>query len=77
MQKVASVNQLVTYQLPWPRFKFNGDNRLQFLSGFPQVAVHFGFSVLIYLGTDNGEARPEQEGVELANVHEWDRLNAF
>ena len=62
--QTAAVNQLITDQLT--KFVFNGDNRLQFLSGFPEVAAHFGFTELIY-----GEppmARPDirDEGVELA-----------
>ena len=73
--QAAAVNQLITDQLT--KFIFDGDNRLQFLSGFPEVAAHFGFTALIY-----GEppmARPDirEEGVELAEVQEWDRLNAM
>ena len=71
MQAVA-VNQLMTEQLT--KFIFNGDNRLEFVSGFPEVAAHFGFTELIY-----GEpplARPDirDEGIEVADVQEWDRL---
>ena len=73
--QAAAVNQLITDQLT--KFIFDGDNRLQFLSGFPEVAAHFGVTALIY-----GEppmARPDirEEGVELAEVQEWDRLNAM
>ena len=37
--------QLNTTQLP--KFTFDGDNRLEFLQGFPDVAAHFGFMELI------------------------------
>ena len=30
-----------------PRFRFNGDNRLEFLSGWPDVCAHFGFRALL------------------------------
>ena len=52
--QAAAVNQLMTEQLT--NFIFNGDNRLEFLSGFPEVAAHFGFTELIYGGTAFGEA---------------------
>ena len=42
----AAVNQLITDQLT--KFVFDGDNRLQFLSRFPEVAAHFGFIELIH-----------------------------
>ena len=73
--QTAAVNQLITDQLT--KFQFNGDNRLEFLSGFPEVAAHFGFTELIY--GDPPMARPNimEEGVELAGVQEWDRLNAM
>ena len=65
--QTAAVNQLITDQLT--KFQFYGDNRLEFLSGFPEVAAHFGFTELIY-----GEpplARPDfpAVGVEVA-LHE-------
>ena len=44
--QTAAVNQLITDQLT--KFQFNGDNRLEFFSGFPEVAAHFGFTELIY-----------------------------
>ena len=73
--QTAAVNQLITDQLT--KFVFNGDNRLQFLSGFPEVAAHFGFTELIY-----GEppmARPDigEEGVEITDIQEWDRFNVL
>ena len=37
--------QVNTTQLP--RFLFDGDNRLDFLQGFQDVAAHFGFTELI------------------------------
>ena len=72
MEQAAAVNQLVTSQLP--RFKFNGDNRLQFLSGFPEIAAHFGFTRLIY---PPPLARPDEDSANPADVQEWDRLNAL
>ena len=74
MQQAAAVNQLVTSQLP--RFKFDGDNRLQFLSSFPEIAAHFGFSRLIY-PPPLARPDPDEEGVNPADVQEWDRLNAL
>ena len=73
--QTAAISQLITDQLT--KFQFNGDNRLEFLSGFPEVAAHFGFTELIY--GDPPMARPDirEEGVELAGVQEWDRLNAM
>ena len=61
--------QLNTSQLP--RFTFNGDNRLDFLGGFPDVAAHFGFTALIY---GDIQPRPQDDGEE---KDEWDRLNAL
>ena len=61
--------QLNTSQLP--RFTFNGDNRLDFLGGFPDVAAHFGFTALIY---GEIQARPGDDGEE---KDEWDRLNSL
>ena len=72
MQQAAAVNQLVLSQLPW--FKFDGDNRLQFLSSFPEIAAHFGFSRLIY---PPPLARPDEDSADPADVQEWDRLNAL
>ena len=75
MEQAAAVNQLVTYQLP--RFKFDGDNRLQFLSCFTEVAAHFGFTALLY--NQPPMARPDlaEDGSNLVDVQEWDRLNAL
>ena len=75
MQQAAAVNQLVTYQLP--KFKFDGDNRLQFLSGFPEVAAHFRFSALLY--DEPPMVRPilADDNANLADVMEWDRLNTL
>ena len=52
--------------------KFDGDNRLQFLSGFPEVAAHFGFSALLY--DEPPMARPilADDWANLADVIEWD-----
>ena len=58
--------QLNTSQLP--RFTFNGDNRLDFLGGFLDVAAHFGFTALIY---GDIQDRPGDDGEER---DEWDRL---
>ena len=74
MQHAAAVNQLVKSQLP--RFKFDGDNRLQFLSSFPEIAVHFGFSMLIY-PPPLVRPDPDEEGVNRGDVQEWDRLNTL
>jgi hypothetical protein len=68
MQAAAGLNQINTSQLPV--FKFDGDNRLEFLSGFPDVAAHFGFSPLIY--GEEPLPRPDDAGPEQT---EWDRLN--
>ena len=68
MQTVA-VNQLITDQLT--KFQFNGDNRLEFLSGFPEVAAHFGFTELIYGDLPMARLDIRDEGVELAEVQEW------
>ena len=59
--QAGAVNQLITDQLT--KFIFYGDNRLQFISGFPEIAAHFELPELNY-----GEpplARPdiEEEGV--------------
>ena len=65
----VGMHQLNTSQLP--RFTFNGENRLDFLGGFPDITAHFGFTALIY-----GEiyARPEDDGDKKAK---WDRFNAL
>ena len=58
-----------------PIFRFNGDNRLEFLSGWPDVCAHFGFRALIL--DEPPIARPvlgEDDG-NLEQVLEWDRLN--
>ena len=62
--------QINTSQLP--KFVFNGDNRLEFLGGFPDVAAHFGFTQLLY--GDPVLHRPDDAGEE---QEEWDRLNAL
>ena len=41
IERISSTTQL-------PRFRFDGDNRLDFLGGFPDIAAHFGFSRLLY-----------------------------
>ena len=64
----AGMYQINTTQLP--RFTFDGDNRLDFLQGFPDVAAHFGFSELI--DRDRPLARPGDDGEQDV---EWDRLN--
>ena len=71
MQQAAAVQQLVTSQLP--KFKYDGDNRLQFLSGFPEVAAHFRFTELIYGDPPLARPRPGEDNHE--EVHEWDQLN--
>ena len=73
MEQAAAVNQLVTYQLPI--FKFDGDNRLQFLSSFTEVAAHFGFTALLY--NQPPLARPLLNEENFADVQKWDRLNAL
>ena len=75
MEQAAAVQQLVTSQLP--KFKFDGDNRLQFLSGFPEVASHFGFRALIYGNPPLARPRLADDDSNLADVMEWDRLNAL
>jgi hypothetical protein len=58
-----------------PIFRFNGDNRLEFLSGWPDVCAHFGFRALLL--DEPPIARPvlgEDDG-NLEQVLEWDRLN--
>ena len=70
-QAAVNIQQLVTSQLP--KLKFNGDNRLQFLSGFPEVAAHFGFTELI--DNDPPLARPIPNKGNHEEVYEWDRLN--
>ena len=74
MQQTAGLQQLVTSQLP--RFKFNGDNRLVFLSNFPEVAAHFGFAALL---GDPPRARPlpAGDGSNDDEIDEWDRLNTL
>ena len=51
---------------------FNGDNRLEFLGCFPDVAAHFGFTHHLY--GDPVMHRPDDAGEE---QEEWDRLNAL
>ena len=62
--------QLNTTQLP--KFTFNGDNRLEFLQGFPDVAAHFGFTELI-----NREHPQDRPGDGADGDAEWDRLNSL
>ena len=50
--------QVNTTQLP--RFLFDGDNRLDFLQGFPDVAAYFGFTELI--DREAPMARPDDGG---------------
>ena len=64
IERISGTTQL-------PRFCFDGDNRLDFLGGFPDVMAHFGFSRLIY--EDEPYERPEEDGPER---NEWDRMNA-
>ena len=75
MEQAAAVQQLVTSQLP--QFKFDGDNQLQFLSGFPEAASHFGFRALIYGNPPLVRPRLADDDSNLADVMEWDRLNAL
>ena len=58
-------------------FTFDGDNRLQFLSGFPEVASHFGFRALIYGNPPLARPQLADDDSNLADVMEWDRLNAL
>ena len=44
--KVALMHQLKTSQLPC--FTFFGDKKLDFMSGFPDIAARFGFTELLY-----------------------------
>ena len=75
MEQATAVNQLVTYQLP--RFKFNGDNHLQFLSCFSEVAAHFGFTALLYNNLPLAMPVLADDVEYLVDVQEWDRLNAL
>ena len=34
-----------------PRFRFDGDNRLEFLSGWPDICAHFGYEKAAEIGT--------------------------
>ena len=54
----AGMYQVNTTQLQ--RFIFDGDNRLDFLQGFPDVAAHFGFTELI--DREVPMARPDDGG---------------
>ena len=45
--------------------------------GFPEVAAHFGFTELIYGEPPLTRLDTAEEGVELADVQDWDRLNAL
>ena len=74
-QAAAVVNQRNMSQLT--KFKFGGDNRQQFLSGFPEVAAHLGFTALIYDDPPVARSDADEEGVQLADIQEWDRINAF
>ena len=53
----AGIYQINTMQLP--RFMFEGDNQLDFLQGFPDVADNFG--VLQLIDRDRCLARPEKD----------------
>ena len=64
IERISSTTQL-------PRFRFDGDNRLDFLGGFPDIAAHFGFSRLLY--DDAPYNRPDEDGPER---NEWDKMNA-
>ena len=62
--------QLNTTQLP--KFTFDGDNHLEFLQGFPDVAAHFSFTELI-----NREHPQDRPGDGADGDAEWDRLNSL
>ena len=60
-----------------PVFRFNGDNRLEFLSRWPDVCAHFGFRALPL--DDPPLAGPvlDEDGGNLEQLHEWDILNGL
>ena len=43
---------------------------------FPEITVHFSFSTLIY-PPPLARPDPNEEGINPADVQEWDRLNAL
>ena len=66
MEQAAAILQLVTSQLP--KVKCDGDNRLQFSSGFLEIASHFGFRALIYENPTMARPRLADDGSNLAEV---------
>ena len=58
-----------------PRFRFDGDNRLEFLSGWPDVCAHFGFRALLLDNPVLARPRLATDQSNLEEVLEWDRLN--
>ena len=58
-----------------PRFRFDRDNRLEFLSGWPDVCAHFGFRALLLDNPVLARPRLATDQSNLEEVLEWDRLN--
>ena len=58
-----------------PRFRFDGDNRLEFLSGWPDICAHFGFRALLLDNPVLARPRLAADHANMEEVLEWDRLN--
>ena len=58
-----------------PRFRFDGDNRMEFLSGWPDICAHFGFRALLLDNPVLARPRLAHDQANMEEVLEWDRLN--